>query len=198
MLASIGHPFVLALPVVVFALFWWIGTRERRLGLAQGPRFFQRNGILRVETLEAMIELPTLLLGSRPVKGRRVGVVSTTGGGAAMVVDAMAMAGRDIVDPPQALVDWLKPLGIAAGEGKLVDLTLAGAKPEIVSGTIERLLADPAGAAVITDYDGTLAPLVRAPARAAMRPSTRRWLTRASQLGLSCLANIFQRERPEP
>jgi acyl-CoA synthetase (NDP forming) len=59
-----------------------------------------------------------------------------------MVVDNMAMAGLDIAGPPQALVDWLKPLGIAAGEGKLVDLTLAGAKPEIVSGTIERLLAD--------------------------------------------------------
>jgi acyl-CoA synthetase (NDP forming) len=59
-----------------------------------------------------------------------------------MVVDNMAMTGLDIADPPQGLVDWLKPLGIAAGEGKLVDLTLAGAKPEIVSGTIERLLAD--------------------------------------------------------
>ncbi len=52
-------------------------------------------------------------------------------------------------DPPQALVDWLKPLGIAAGEGKLVDLTLAGAKPEIVPGTIERLLADDANDAAI-------------------------------------------------
>ena len=53
----------------------------------------------------------------------------------------MAVAGLDITGPPQELVDWLKPLGIAC-EGKLVDLTLAGAKPEIVSGTIERLLAD--------------------------------------------------------
>ena len=39
--------------------------------------------------------------------------------------------------------------GLARGEGKLVDLTLAGAKPEIVSGTIERLLADPANDAAI-------------------------------------------------
>ena len=66
-----------------------------------------------------------------------------------MVVDNMAMAGLDIADPPQALVDWLKPLGIAAGEGKLVDLTLAGAKPEIVAGTIERLLADDGNDAAI-------------------------------------------------
>ena len=61
----------------------------------------------------------------------------------------MAMAGLDIAGPPQALVDWLKPLGIAAGEGKLVDLTLAGAKPEIVAGTIERLLADDGNDAAI-------------------------------------------------
>ena len=66
-----------------------------------------------------------------------------------MVVDNMAMAGLEIADPPQVLVDWLKPLGIAAGEGKLVDLTLAGAKPEIVAGTIERLLADPNNDAVL-------------------------------------------------
>jgi len=66
-----------------------------------------------------------------------------------MVVDSMAMAGLEISDPPQALADWLKPLGIAAGGGKLVDLTLAGAKPEIVAGTIERLLADDANDAVI-------------------------------------------------
>jgi acyl-CoA synthetase (NDP forming) len=78
-----------------------------------------------------------------------VAVATTTGGGAAMVVDNMAMAGLDIADPPQALVDWLKPLGIAAGDGKLVDLTLAGAKPEIVAGTIERLLADDANDAAI-------------------------------------------------
>jgi acyl-CoA synthetase (NDP forming) len=66
-----------------------------------------------------------------------------------MVVDNMAVAGLDIADPPRALVDWLKPLGIAAGEGKLVDLTLAGAKPEIVAGTIERLLADDGNDAVV-------------------------------------------------
>ena len=90
-----------------------------------------------------------LLVDRPPATGKRVAVATTTGGGAAMVVDNMAMAGLDIADPPQALVDWLKPLGIAAGEGKLVDLTLAGAKPEIVAGTIERLLADDGNDAAI-------------------------------------------------
>jgi acyl-CoA synthetase (NDP forming) len=111
--------------------------------------FCRRHGIARVSMFESLIDVPALLVDRPPAKGKRVAVATTTGGGAAMVVDNMAMAGLDIVGPPQALVDWLKPLGIAAGEGKLVDLTLAGAKPEIVAGTIERLLADPNNDAAI-------------------------------------------------
>lgn len=111
--------------------------------------FCRRHGIARVSMFESLIDVPALLVDRPPATGKRVAVATTTGGGAAMVVDNMAMAGLDIAGPPQALVDWLKPLGIAAGEGKLVDLTLAGAKPEIVAGTIERLLADEGNDAVI-------------------------------------------------
>ena len=111
--------------------------------------FCRRHGIARVSMFESLVDVPALLVDRPPAKGKRVAVATTTGGGAAMVVDNMAMAGLDIAAPPQALVDWLKPLGIAAGEGKLVDLTLAGAKPEIVAGTIERLLADPNNDAAI-------------------------------------------------
>lgn len=111
--------------------------------------FCRRYGIVRVSMFESLVDVPALLVDRPPARGRRVAVATTTGGGAAMVVDNMAMAGLDMVGPPQALVDWLKPHGIAAGEGKLVDLTLAGAKPEIVSGTIERLLADDANDAAI-------------------------------------------------
>ncbi|WP_295145488.1 acetate--CoA ligase family protein [uncultured Reyranella sp.] len=113
--------------------------------------FCRRHGIARVSMFESLIDVPSLLVGRSKSRsgGRRVAVATTTGGGAAMVVDSMAMAGLDIVGPPKNLVEWLKPLGIAAGDGKLVDLTLAGAKPEIVSGTIERLLADDGNDAVI-------------------------------------------------
>ena len=111
--------------------------------------FCRRNGIARVAMFESLIDVPALLVNRPPARGKRVAVATTTGGGAAMVVDSMAVAGLEISGPPQALVDWLKPLGIAAGEGKLVDLTLAGAKPEIVAGTIERLLADDANDAVV-------------------------------------------------
>lgn len=111
--------------------------------------FCLRHGIARVSMFESLIDVPALLVDRPQSYGRRVAVATTTGGGAAMVVDNMAMAGLDIVGPPKNLVEWLKPLGIAAGDGKLVDLTLAGAKPEIVAGTIERLLADDGNDAAI-------------------------------------------------
>src|SRR5260370_674185 len=111
--------------------------------------FCRRHGIARVSMFESLVDVPALLVDRPPARGKRVVVATTTGGGAAMVVDNMAMARLDIADPPQALVDWLKPLGLAAGDGKLIDLTLAGAKPEIVAGTIERLLADDGNDAAI-------------------------------------------------
>lgn len=113
--------------------------------------FCRRHGIARVAIFESLIDVPPLLVGRAQSgrAGRRVAVATTTGGGAAMVVDSMAMAGLDIVGPPRNLVEWLKPHGIAAGDGKLVDLTLAGAKPDIVAGTIERLLADEGNDAVL-------------------------------------------------
>ena len=110
--------------------------------------FCRRHGIVRVSMFESLVDVPTLLVDRPRATGKRVAVATTTGGGAAMVVDNMAVAGLDIADPPQALVDWLKPLGIVC-EGKLVDLTLAGARPEIVAGTIERLLADDGNDAAI-------------------------------------------------
>ncbi len=113
--------------------------------------FCRRHGISRVSMFESLIDVPSLLIGHAKSRsgGRRVAVATTTGGGAAMVVDSMAMAGLEIVGPPRNLVEWLKPFAIAAGDGKLVDLTLAGAKPEIVAGTIERLLADDGNDAAI-------------------------------------------------
>lgn len=111
--------------------------------------FCRRHGIARVSMFESLVDVPSLLVGRPLARGRRVAVATTTGGGAAMVVDNMAMAGLDIVGPPRGLVDWLKPLGIAAGDGRLVDLTLAGAKPDIVAGTLERLLADDGNDAVV-------------------------------------------------
>ncbi len=88
-------------------------------------------GIARVTTYDALLEAQHIarqvrLTGCAPARPR-VCVVSTTGGGGAMVVDCLASRGA-VLDPPSAgTAAQLAALGIAAGHGALIDLTLAGA-----------------------------------------------------------------------
>jgi acyl-CoA synthetase (NDP forming) len=47
--------------------------------------FFRAHGMLRVDQLEALFELPALVRGRKPASRHRVAVMTTTGGGAAAV-----------------------------------------------------------------------------------------------------------------
>ena len=62
---------------------------------AAADAFFRANGIVRVDMIETLLELPPLLLGRSPLAApkRAVRVVTTTGGGGAMVVDRLGLAG---------------------------------------------------------------------------------------------------------
>ena len=62
---------------------------------AAADAFFRANGIVRVDMIETLLELPPLLLGRAPITApkRAVRVVTTTGGGGAMVVDRLGLAG---------------------------------------------------------------------------------------------------------
>lgn len=62
---------------------------------AAADAFLRALGIVRVTEIEALLELPPLLIGRRPPAApkRSVRVVTTTGGGGAMVVDRLGLAG---------------------------------------------------------------------------------------------------------
>ena len=87
--------------------------------------FFRDCGIARVHTLDGLIEgLP--LVSRVPIRARgsaRVAVVTTTGGGAAMVVDQLGVRGIE-VDP-------------------MVDLTLAGTRYDVMKAALDEQLAAP-------------------------------------------------------
>ena len=92
--------------------------------------FFRDHGILRVDMLETLIEIAPLVLGKRPpdlARKPRIAVVTTTGGGAASVVDRLGLAGIETVGPSPD-----KPIH---------DLTMA-ATPQKYRDTLERLLED--------------------------------------------------------
>src|SRR5690606_28029447 len=103
--------------------------------------FFRRNGIVRVDTLEAMIEAPQLLRGARPPQGRRIAVLTTTGGGAAMVVDNRGRLGLDVVPPTDRIIANLAARNIHIRKAALTDLTMAGTRKEIYSAVLDELLA---------------------------------------------------------
>jgi acyl-CoA synthetase (NDP forming) len=90
--------------------------------------FFRENGILRVETLEGLVELPRLVLGRKPPKGNRVAVLTGTGGGAAMVVDGVGLRGDAVVGPTPEMRAQLATQNIHISDSPLIDLPMGGGK----------------------------------------------------------------------
>lgn len=108
---------------------------------AVADEFLAACGIARVNCFETLFEgLP--LLKRIPLSGRsttspRVGIVSTTGGGAAMVLDELAVRGASVQAPTTETRERFAKAGISANFGRVVDLTLAGARPDVMAGALD-------------------------------------------------------------
>lgn len=102
--------------------------------------FFRSCGIVRIETLEALFEMPPLLIGQAPPKNKRVGVMTTTGGGASTVVDRLGTAGLDIIAAPEAVHEKLAEFNLTIGRGPLIDLTMAGTREGVYGSALQELL----------------------------------------------------------
>jgi acyl-CoA synthetase (NDP forming) len=90
--------------------------------------FFRDCGIVRVDMLETLIEIAPLVSNGRPPclsRPARIAVVTTTGGGAATVVDRLGLAGIEVVGP--------RP------DAPIHDLTMT-ATPQVYKETLEKLL----------------------------------------------------------
>jgi acyl-CoA synthetase (NDP forming) len=136
-------------PVVVFKL----GRSEVGVELASShtgamtgsddtaEAFFRANGILRVDMLETLFELPALISSQRPAARHRVAAMTTTGGGAATVVDRLGVLGVEVVPPTDQIVANLAQKKVGITRARLTDLTLAGARKEIYSAVLDEMLA---------------------------------------------------------
>lgn len=106
--------------------------------------FFKDLGIARVGTLDALLE--TFPLARRiPLESapKRVGVITTTGGGAAMAVDQLGVR-NVVVEPPSAqTLARLAQQGLPCAPGRVLDLTLAGVKYETMKAALDILLQAP-------------------------------------------------------
>lgn len=109
---------------------------------AAAEAFFRANGILRVTMLEALLELPPLVAGRRApaASHRAVGVMTTTGGGGALAVDALGLRGIEARPPDAAARAKLEAAGLPTA-ARLLDMTLAGTRPERIAAALEALRA---------------------------------------------------------
>ncbi|ARP84270.1 acyl-CoA synthetase [Bordetella genomosp. 8] len=138
-------------PVVAYKL----GRSEQGDALAQShtgamagndaavDAFFRAHGVLRVQQLETLFEIVPLAARYGEARARapapRVAVITTTGGGAATVVDNLGMRGLVAAAPPPAFVEHMAGRGLRIRETPVIDLTLA-ATPAQYKDLLEQLL----------------------------------------------------------
>ncbi|WP_242540173.1 acetate--CoA ligase family protein [Trinickia mobilis] len=110
--------------------------------------FLKGCGIARVETLDAFLEssallaripVPQVVSSTKP----RVAVVTTTGGGAAMVVDQLGVRNIDVQHPSAETYARLAAAGVEVGNGRIVDLTLAGTRYNVMAAALDVLRSAP-------------------------------------------------------
>jgi acyl-CoA synthetase (NDP forming) len=116
-------------------------------------------GIARVTTLDGLIEGLPLLMRVPVSTSRRanVGVVTTTGGGATMVVDPLSTAGVAVTQPSAETLARFKAAGIDVKPARIVDVTLAGARYDIMKAALDILTTAP-------EYD-LIVPVIGSSAR---------------------------------
>jgi len=88
---------------------------------------FRQKGITRVETLEDLLEVSSLFCKTKPPRGKRVAVITTSGGGATLLAEAGAQAGLEFPLPSKAAV--AEASGILpsfAAKSNPMDVTMSG------------------------------------------------------------------------
>ncbi len=105
--------------------------------------FFADLGIVRAQIFSELVDLPAALATQRPLKGKRVAVLTSTGGAGTLVADTLGLAGFEAPVPDAATLTRLEaamPAGLGALDGNPIDLTLAGLRPDILSACARALL----------------------------------------------------------
>ena len=102
--------------------------------------FFRAHGIMRVDMLETLFELPQLVLGRTPPRGRRVAVLTGTGGAAAMIADRLGVLGADVVSPPAELIEKLRREDLPIGDAPITDIPMGKSEGGAYTAILSALL----------------------------------------------------------
>ena len=104
---------------------------------------FEQVGVIRARRFGELLDIPAALATGRRPRGRRVAVLTSTGGAGTLVSDALGVAGFDTPAPDAATAARLRALQTgdeAALDRNPIDVTLAGLQPDLLRGAVEALL----------------------------------------------------------
>ncbi len=104
---------------------------------------FAQTGIVRADRFDDLLDIAMALSMGKKPKGRRVGILTSTGGAGGLVADRCGLAGYTTPAPSRNTAAQLAKLFSHVGftaDRNPIDLTLAGLTPEIVGGSITALL----------------------------------------------------------
>lgn len=105
---------------------------------------FRDAGVIRANTFGDLLDIPNALASGRSLRGKRVAILTSTGGAGTLVADSLGLAGFDTPAPDPDTAAALRALQTgdhAVLDRNPIDVTLAGLQPELLRRAI-RTLAD--------------------------------------------------------
>ncbi|GAB2605090.1 bifunctional acetate--CoA ligase family protein/GNAT family N-acetyltransferase [Kribbella endophytica] len=117
---------------------------------------FDQSGVLRMETLEELVDTARLLSGRPLPRGRRLAVIGNAGGAGVLAADAAARLGLEIPEFSAATQHELADAAGAVGAGNPVDLG-AAASPRTLEHALRTVLVSGEVDAVLVCYAATRA-----------------------------------------
>lgn len=105
--------------------------------------FFKELGVIRADTFDELLDIPAALVAGRKMHGRRVAILTSTGGAGTLIADSLGMKGFEAPVPDAATAEKLRALqGDTPAEldRNPIDVTLAGLQPDLLRQAITTLL----------------------------------------------------------
>jgi acyl-CoA synthetase (NDP forming) len=112
---------------------------------------FEQLGIIRASTFADLLDIPSAIASGRRMAGKRVAIVTSTGGAATIVADNVGLAGLEMPtpDPDTAAKLLAHDLTDAALDTNPIDVTLAGLRPELFRSILSDLSSSSSYDAII-------------------------------------------------
>lgn len=138
---------------------------------------FEQVGVLRVRTFGELLDVPAALATGRRLRGRRVAILTSTGGAGTLVSDEIGLAGFEAPPPDPETGEQLRALmegDHAVLDRNPIDVTLAGLRADVLRSACDILLRSASydALAVIVGSSGVSQPALMADAIGAVLPQS--------------------------